>query len=96
MATLINQLMMSADAWVRLANIDVAGLTPELLQQLYRERMDRATGLRKRAGLARILADGGVDVFTSLADLKEAVRELTGDDDKPDVHGDPEFPRGKI
>jgi hypothetical protein len=49
MPSLINQLMMGADAWMQLANQNLPGLTPEQGRWLYEERAQRATEYRERA-----------------------------------------------
>jgi hypothetical protein len=55
MSTLINKLMMGADAWARLANTDVSpGLRPEYARALYEERMVRAAEYRLHADRIRV------------------------------------------
>ncbi|HVZ89583.1 MAG TPA: hypothetical protein VHG72_21655 [Polyangia bacterium] len=40
--------MMAADAWAKLANENLPGLSPEAATRLYEERMNRASRLRAR------------------------------------------------
>jgi len=47
--SLINQLMMGAEAWMLLADQFIPGLTPEQGQLVYRWRVQRATEYRERA-----------------------------------------------
>ena len=51
--TLVNELMMAADAWAQLANVTPHGMFPEQARQIYVERMARSERLRERAEWTR-------------------------------------------
>ena len=74
MPSLINQLMMGADAWMQLANQLLPGLTPAQGQAVYEERALRATQYRERAERIRYwtnvpLSDMGGPMVVSMLEI---------------------------